>query len=156
MTGTVRGEDGITARMIHNTTRTYVAYVVYAWLLDAGQMTSLLYASYGVCENMNMVFYASEYYRDSVSRVGDTSHEIHSPDSVCQCVYVVVIVQVNVAHSRRGEADNSDACLVGADLESADDIDDELLDGVPVTCLKAAGGVEYEDNVRGTVAGRCG
>ena len=80
MTGTVRGEDGITARMIHNTTRTWVAYVVYAWLLDAGQMTSLLYASYGVCEYMNMVFYASvtvqiEFVEERKEKLEDVSEK---------------------------------------------------------------------------------
>ena len=46
---------------------------------------------------------------------------------------------MEVGHSRRGEADNSDACLVEADLESADDVYGELLDDVPLKFVKAGG-----------------
>ena len=63
---------------------------------------------------------------------------------------------MKVGHSRRGEADNSDACVVGADLESADDVYHELLHDVPVKILNAAGGVKYEDDVTATVADNCG
>ena len=63
---------------------------------------------------------------------------------------------MKVGYSRRGEADNSDVSLVGADIESADDVYNELFHDVPVKILNAAGRVKYEDDVTVTVADNCG
>ena len=63
---------------------------------------------------------------------------------------------MKVGHSLRGEADNSDTCLIVANLEPADDVYHELLDDVPVQFPNACGRVDYEDNVTATVAGNCG
>ena len=43
-----------------------------------------------------------------------------------------------------------------ADIESTDDVYNELLHDVPVKILNAAGGVKYEDDVTATVADNCG
>ena len=94
-------------------------------------------------------------YRNAVSHVGDTRHKRHIPDFLRYFVYVVVLLQVKVGHNRRGEADNSDACLVVDDLESADDVCRELLDDEPVQFPNARGRVENEDNVNATVPNHC-
>ena len=82
---------------------------------------------------------ANNTYHDAVSNVRGASCVGHIVDFVGHFVYVVVLLQVKVGHSRRGEADNSDACLVGADLQSADDVYGELLDDVPLKFVKAGG-----------------
>ena len=95
-------------------------------------------------------------YPDAISNVGATRQIRHIPDFLRHFVYVVVLLQVKVGHSRRGEADNSDACLVEADLESTDDVCHELLHDEPVQFLNAARRVKYEDDVTATVADNCG
>ena len=95
-------------------------------------------------------------YQDAASNVGATRQIRHIPDFLRHFVYIVVLLQVKVGYSRRGEADNSDACLAVADLESADDVYHELLNDVPVKILNAAGGVKYEDDVTATAADNCG
>ena len=78
-------------------------------------------------------------YQYAVSNVRGPRHVRHFPYFLLHYVYVVILLQVKVGHSRRGEADNSDACLVLCDIESTDDVYNELLDDVPVKVLNAGG-----------------
>ena len=63
---------------------------------------------------------------------------------------------MEVDENLRRETDNSDTCLVGADLHSANDVYDELFGDKPVRFSYAARRVDYEHDVTTTVAGHFG
>ena len=82
--------------------------------------------------------YCKSYtYLYTFSGVADTRHFSKFPDCLGQYVFVIILLQVDDGLSRYGEADNSDVCLFDADLESLGDVNDELLDNVPVQCFDA-------------------
>ena len=94
-------------------------------------------------------------YRYTVSGVGCTSQVSEFPDFLRHYAYVIIFLQVEVRLSSRGVADNADVSLVGADLDSVDDVHDELFDHEPVEGSSSAGRVEYNDDVTATVAVHC-
>ena len=55
----------------------------------------------------------------------------------------------------RGVADDAEVSLVGADLDSVDDVRDELFDHEPVEVTSTGGRVEYHDDVIATVVDHC-
>ena len=72
---------------------------------------------------------------------------IYVPDYPRHFLYVIILPQVEVINGSRGEADNSDVCLVSADLESMNDVYNELLDNEPVQAVDTDGRVDYEYDV---------
>jgi len=80
---------------------------------------------------------------------------IYVPDFLRHIVFVIILQQVEVINGSRGKADNSDVCLVCADLESVDDVYNELLDNEPVQVVDADGRVDYEYDVTTTAANHC-
>ena len=78
-------------------------------------------------------------YRYTVSGIRDASHENKFPHFLRHYAYVIILLQVEVDICSRGVADNADVSLVGVDLDSVDDVHDELFDNEPVEFSDAGG-----------------
>ena len=89
----------------------------------------------------------SKTHQYSVGGVRGASHIIHFPDDVVYFVDVIVLSQMEDAFRLGRVADDADASFVLADLQTTDDIHDELFDGVPVLSANAEGRVDHEDDV---------